>query len=95
MATIYLLADETVQNQQQQDCRLIAEICAPDGADNRGLHKAAEIAIKKQFAKGLPLKPITKQAASQYLQVYPVPEHGTLNLTCDNILLVWYLAPII
>jgi hypothetical protein len=30
MAAFYLLADETVQNQQQQDCRLIAEIGAPD-----------------------------------------------------------------
>jgi thioredoxin reductase (NADPH) len=27
------LADETVQSQQQQDCRLIVEISAPDGAD--------------------------------------------------------------
>jgi hypothetical protein len=31
MAAFYLLANETVQNQQQQDCRLIVEIIAPDG----------------------------------------------------------------
>jgi len=47
MAAFYLLADETVQNQQQQDCRLIVEISAPDGADNQRLHKAAEIAVAK------------------------------------------------
>ena len=49
MAAFYLLADETVQNQQQQDCRLIVEISAPDGADNQRLHKAAEIAIKEKY----------------------------------------------
>jgi hypothetical protein len=31
MAAFYLLADETVQNQQQQDCRLIVEISALTG----------------------------------------------------------------
>jgi len=74
MAAFYLLADETVQNQQQQDCRLIVEISAPDGADNQRLHKAAEIAIKEKFGTALTLKPITKQAASHYLEVDPVPE---------------------
>jgi hypothetical protein len=92
MAAFYLLAEETVQNQHQQDCRLIVEFSAPDAVDIQALHKAAEIAIKKQFAKGLMLKPITAQAASQYLQVDPAPEHGTLKLTYDNISLVWYLA---
>jgi hypothetical protein len=29
MAAFYLLAEETVQNSQQQDCRLILEISAP------------------------------------------------------------------
>jgi hypothetical protein len=48
----------------------------PDGADNQCLHKAAEIAIKEKFGKALTLKPITKQAASLYLEVDPVPEHG-------------------
>src|ERR1700719_3901411 len=56
MAAFYLLADETVQNQQQQDCRLIVEISAPDGADNQRLHKAAEIAIKEKFGTALTLK---------------------------------------
>jgi hypothetical protein len=91
----YLLAEETVQNSQQQDCRLILEISAPDGADHQALHKAAEIAIKEQFAQGLTLKPITKRAASQYLQVDPAQDHGSLNLTCDNIPVIWHLARII
>jgi hypothetical protein len=95
MAAFYLLAEETVQNSQQQDCRLILEISAPDGADHQALHKAAEIATKEQFAQVLTLKPITKRAASQYLQVDPAPDHGRLNLTCDNIPVIWHLAQII
>jgi hypothetical protein len=47
MAAFYLLAEETIQNSQQQDCRLILEISAPDGADHEVLHKAAEIATKE------------------------------------------------
>ena len=94
MAAFYLLADETVQNQQQQDCRLIVEISAPDGADNQRLHKAAEIAIKEKFGTALTLKPITKQAASHYLEVDPVPDHVALNLTTDNVPLIWHLARI-
>ena len=94
MAAFYLLADETVQNQQRQDCRLIVEISAPDGADNQRLHKAAEIAIKEKFGTALTLKPITKQAASHYLEVDPVPDHGALNLTTDNVPLIWHLARI-
>jgi hypothetical protein len=94
MAAFYFLADETVQNQQQQDCRLIVEIGAPDEADNQCLHKAAEIAIKEKLGKALTLKPITKQAASLYLEVDPIPEHGMLSLTTDNVPLIWHLARI-
>jgi hypothetical protein len=29
-----------------------------------------------------------------YLEVDPVPEHGMLNLTTDNVPLIWHLARI-
>ena len=53
-----------------------------------------EIAIKEKFGTALTLKPITKQAASHYLEVDPVPDHGALNLTTDNVALIWHLARI-
>jgi hypothetical protein len=54
----------------------LLKLAPPDGADNQCLHKAAEIAIKEKFGKALTLKPITKQAASLYLEVDPIPEHS-------------------
>jgi hypothetical protein len=51
-ATLYLLAEEPVQNQQQQDCCLIVEVHAPDGIDNQWVQQAAENAIKEE--RGLP-----------------------------------------
>jgi hypothetical protein len=40
MATLYLLADETVKNPQEQECRLVAIIYAPDGSDSGALRKS-------------------------------------------------------
>jgi hypothetical protein len=54
MATLYLLAEEPVQNDQQQDCCLIVEVHAPDGIDNRWVQRA-ENAVKAEFGPGLRL----------------------------------------
>jgi hypothetical protein len=43
MGTLYLLADETMQNQQQEDCRLIVQVETAEETDNQALHKAAEV----------------------------------------------------
>jgi hypothetical protein len=66
VAILYFLADEPVQNHQQQDCRLIVEVHAPDGADIQWVHAEAEIAMKEKFGEGFALKPTTEQAASKF-----------------------------
>src|SRR5258708_27544049 len=83
MAILYFLADEPVQNHAQQDCRLIVEVHAPDGADIKWVHAEAEIAMKEKFGEGFALKPTTEQAASKYLEVDPGATHGALNLATD------------
>jgi len=69
VAILYFLADEPVQNHQQQDCRLIVEVHAPDGADIQWAHAEAEIAIKEKFHEGFALKlpGHRSRAACQYL----------------------------
>jgi hypothetical protein len=49
----YLLAEQPVQNPQQQDCCLIVKVHAPDQIYNQWVQEAAENAIKKEFGKGL------------------------------------------
>ena len=83
MAILYFLADEPVQNHQQQDCRLIVEVHAPDGADIKWVHAEAEIAMKEKFGEAFALKPTTEQAASKYLEEDPGTTHGALNLATD------------
>jgi hypothetical protein len=95
MAILYFLADEPVQNHQQQDCRLIVEVHAPDGADIKWVHAEAEIAMKEKFGEGFALKPTTEQAASKYLEADPgAPTHGALNLATD-VPLFYHLARIV
>ena len=94
VAILYFLADEPVQNHQQQDCRLIVEVHAPDGADIQWLHAEAEIAIKEKFREGLALKPTTEQAASKYLEPDPGATHGALDLA-SGVPLFYHLARIV
>jgi len=79
VAILYFLADEPVQNHEQQDCRLIVEVHAPDGADIKWVHAEAEIAMKEKFGEGFALKPTTEQAASKYLEADPGATHGSLS----------------
>jgi hypothetical protein len=51
MAILYFLAVEPVQNHLQQDCRLIVEVHAPDGADIKWVHAEAETAMKEKFGE--------------------------------------------
>jgi hypothetical protein len=77
VATLYLLADEPVKNQQQQDCHLVAIIYAPDVSDSGALRKEAENKIKeevdKKFALGerFALRFTDKDTASEYLRADP------------------------
>ena len=94
LATLYLLAEEPVQNRQQQDCCLIVEVHAPDGADIQWVHAEAEIAIKQELGEEIVLKPTTEQAASKYLEADPGASHGALNLVTD-VPLFYHLALIV
>jgi len=95
VAILYFLADEPVQNHQQQDCRLIVEVHAPDGADIKWVHAEAEIAMKEKLSEGeIRLKPTTEQAASKYLDADPGATHGALNLATD-VPLFYHLARIV
>jgi hypothetical protein len=94
MAILYFLADEPVQNHQQQDCRLIIEVHAPDGVDIKWVHAEAEIAMKEKFGEGFALKPTTEQAAAKYLDADPGLTHGTLDLA-TGIPLFYHLARIV
>jgi hypothetical protein len=94
MAILYFLADEPVQNHQQQDCRLIVEVHVPDGADIQWVHAEAEIAIKQELGEEIALKPTTEQAASKYLEADPGATHGALSLATD-VPLFYHLARIV
>jgi hypothetical protein len=47
MATTYLLAEEPISNHRLQDCRLIAQLEVPQGADIEALQIKAQNALKK------------------------------------------------
>jgi hypothetical protein len=80
MAVLYFLADEPVQNDQQQDCRLIVEVHVPEGTDNESVHKETEVAVREELGQGLALTPTTERAASKYLEADPGATHGALSL---------------
>jgi hypothetical protein len=94
VAILHFLADEPVQDHRLQDCRLIVEVHAPDGADIKWVQAEAEIAMKEKFGAGCALKPTTEQAASKYLDADPGTTHGALNLATD-IPVFYHLAPIV
>jgi hypothetical protein len=100
MATLYLLADEPVKNQQQQDCHLVVIIYAPDGSDSGALRKEAENKIKegvdKKFALGerFELRFTDKDTASEYLRADPGHAKGSLN-SASTVPVIWHIARIV
>jgi hypothetical protein len=90
MATFYLMAEEPVYNRQQQGCRLIAEIQAPEGADSQSLQSAAQGILKQKYGEALTFKPLSENAVSNYLQSDPGSFGDWRHL--DSGLLYWYLA---
>jgi hypothetical protein len=91
MAILYFLGEESVQNDQQQDCCLIVEVHAPDGIDSQWVQQAAENAIEQQFGKRLTLRSTNEDEALQYLQADQGPTHGALKLAA----LFYHLARIV
>jgi hypothetical protein len=94
MAILYFLAEEPVQNHQQQDCCLIVEVHAPDGIDNQWVQQAAENAIEEEFGKALTLWSANEDEAFQYLETDPDATMGALNLS-KNVSVIWNLARIV
>jgi hypothetical protein len=92
MATIYLLAEEPISNHRLQDCRLIAQLEVPQGADIEALQIKAQNTLKKRYGKSLTLNPITEEAAEGYLRSDRDPDKGSMNL--DSGTLLWHLARI-
>ena len=94
MAVLYFLAEEPIQNRQQQDCCLIVEVYAPDRVDDQWVQQAAENAIEKEFGKALTLWSANEDEALQYLRPDPGITRGLLDLGSD-VSLVWHLLPIV
>jgi len=94
LATLYLLAEEPVQNDQQQDCCLIVEVHAPDQINDQLVQLAAEEAIEGEFGKRLTLWSSNEDEAFQYLQAEPGATHGYLELGA-SVPLYWHLLPIV
>ncbi|HEX3445571.1 MAG TPA: hypothetical protein VHS80_12725, partial [Chthoniobacterales bacterium] len=65
MTILYFLADELIQN-HQQDCWLIAEVHAPDWIDHQLVQLAAEEAIEEKFGKRLTLRLTDQEKTSRY-----------------------------
>ena len=94
VAVLYFLAEEPIQNRQQQDCCLIVEVYAPDRVDDQWVQQAAENAIEKEFGKALTLWSANEDEALQYLRPDPGTTRGLLDLGSD-VSLVWHLLPIV
>jgi len=91
---LYLLAEEPVQNHQQQDCCLIVEISAPDGVDNQLVRLTTEETIREKFGTGLRLWSADEDEVFQYLEADPGASTGTLSLSND-VSVTWHLARIV
>jgi hypothetical protein len=74
------MAEKPVLNKQGQDCRLIAQIAAPDGTEIQSLHLPAKKGLEDKFGRVLKLKTITEHEFFQYSQSDPHPTRGYLNL---------------
>jgi hypothetical protein len=94
MAILYFLAEEPIQNREQQDCCLIVEVYAPDRADDQWVQQAVENEIDEQFGKRLTLWSINEDEALHYLEAMPDATHGALQLA-TGVALFYHLARIV
>jgi hypothetical protein len=94
VAVLYFLAEEPIQDRQQQDCCLIVEVHIPDRVDDQWVQPAAENAIEEEFGKALTLWSADEDEALQYLRLDPGATRGLLDLR-SGVPLVWHLLPIV
>ena len=90
MGTFYLLAEKPVLNHQQQACRLIAQVIAPDGPELHALHLAAQSGLKDKFGGSLTVNPITEYEFRQCFQSDSSRSSGSFNLNPG--VLLWHLV---
>ncbi len=93
MTTFFLLANESIPNQQQQDCRLIVEVSTLLDEDNVALQKKAEDEIRKEFDSSLSFNPISRAAAVEYLQTDEGSTTGSIDISSG--ILSWHLPRIV
>ena len=74
------------------DCRLIAQLEAPQDADIEPLQIEAQNALKEKYGKSLTFKPLTEEATEGHLRSDPSPDMGSMDL--DSGILLWNLARI-
>ena len=94
VAILYFLAEEPIQNREQQDCCLIVEVHVPDRVDDQWVQQAAENAIEEEFGKALTLWSANEDEALRYLRPDPGATRGLLDLA-SGVPLVWHLLPIV
>jgi hypothetical protein len=94
VAILYFLAEEPIQNREQQDCCLIVEVHVPDRVDDQRVQQAAENAIEEEFGKALTLLSANEDEALRYLRPDPDATRGLLDLR-SGVPLVWHLLPIV
>jgi hypothetical protein len=93
MAVRYFLAENPIQNHQQQDCCLVVEVHAHNQIDDQWVQQAAENAIGEKFGKGLPLWFVDEDEALQYLKVDSDVTGGSFDLG-TGVPLFWHLLRI-
>jgi hypothetical protein len=94
VAILYFLAEEPIQDREQQHCCLIVEVHVPDRVDDHWVQQAAENAIEEEFGKALTLWSVNEDEALQYLRLDPGATRGLLDLR-SGVPLVWHLLPIV
>jgi hypothetical protein len=66
VAILYFLAEEPIQDREQQDCCLIVEVHVPDRVDDQWVQQAAEDAMEDEFGKRLTLLSANEHEVFQY-----------------------------
>jgi hypothetical protein len=69
VAILYFLAEEPIQDREQQDCCLIVEVHVPDRVDDQWVQPEAENAIEEETWRGLMgFYAVSRQACSAMLR---------------------------
>ena len=91
MAKLFLVAQEPIANEQQQDCRLVVKVTsAAETGDAQALQQEAEAALKQKFPAASTFDLISERAATAYTEADPAPTTGSTKLKSGQ--LSWSLV---